>query len=73
MATERIMDHEFENGWCVKCRRLRVDVVCYGHPDITLSSGEKGLSCTGASNENEIQSLRDAWRRDREVWDKLFG
>lgn len=73
MTTERIMDHDFKDGWCIRCGRSRTDLVAYGHPDIKLDAGTEGLSCTGRTNEAEIFSLRDAWRRDRERWDKIFG
>ena len=76
MTTERIADHDFDlaTGRCVKCGRSRTELVAYGHPDIKLEPGENtGLSCSGRTNDSEIQSIRDAWRRDKEKWDRLFA
>ena len=79
---ETIMDHEFENGFCVKCGMSRTELVAYGHPDVKLEPGENtGLSCSerqpGGSprtNESEIASLRAAWKHDRETkWDRMFA
>lgn len=73
MPRETIMDHEFENGFCVKCGRARVELVAYGHPDMKLETGNTGLSCSGHTNEAEIANLRATWKRDREKWDRLFA
>jgi len=67
------MDHVFERGFCTKCGRKRTDLVAYGHPDVKLEAGPTGLSCSGHTNDTEIASLRNAWKRDREQWDKMFG
>lgn len=67
------MDHEFEDGFCVKCGRARVELVAYGHPDMKLEPGLTGLSCSSQTTNDEIASLRAAWQRDREKWDRLFA
>ena len=63
--TERIMDHEFENGFCQKCGRGRTELVAYGDPKVTIETGSSGLSCSGATNEAEIRNLRDVWQSDQ--------
>ena len=78
MTTERIADHEFEPGYgyCINCGRSRTELVAYGHPDMKLEPGENtGLSCKrgGPTTEAEIDSIRGAWLKDREKWEKLFG
>jgi hypothetical protein len=68
------MDHDFLGGWCVKCGRGRMELVAYGHPDVKLEPGANtGLSCSGQTTNSEIESLRSAWKRDREKWDKVFA
>ena len=68
------MDHEFSDGFCVKCGRARVELLAYGHPDVTIEPGNStGLSCSGQTTESEIANLRAAWKRDREKWDRLFA
>jgi len=73
MADEVIMDHVFSDRFCTKCGRSRTELVAYGHPDMKLETGNTGLSCSGHTNATEIESLRAAWKRDREKWDRLFG
>jgi hypothetical protein len=73
-GTERIMDHEFQDGRCVKCGRSRTELLAYGHPDIQLEPGlDTGLSCNGQTTNAEIESLRAAWKKEREKWDKVFA
>lgn len=68
---EKIMDHEFIGGVCTKCGRKRIDLLSYGHPDVVLKPGQHtGLSCSGGTTETEIESLRQAWRAERDRWDK---
>jgi hypothetical protein len=50
-----------------------MELVAYGHPDVVIEPGPAtGLSCTGQTTASEIESLRSAWRRDREKWEKVF-
>ena len=72
--SEQIMDHNFVSGFCTKCARSRTELVAYGAPSIEIEVGNSGLSCSGTTNASEIESLRAAWRKDRETkWDKIFG
>jgi hypothetical protein len=83
VTTERIADHDFDpsTGRCVRCAMARVDLIAYGHPDMPIQAGDNtGLSCSerqpGGSkrtNEAEIQSIREAWQREREKWQKMFS
>lgn len=63
--TEIIMDHTFENGFCTKCGRKRGDLVAYGDPNMKIATGDTGLSCSGHTNAAELESLREAWKRDQ--------
>lgn len=70
---EQIMDHTFENGFCIKCGRGRTELVAYGDPKVKLEPGNSGLSCSGATNEAEIRSLRETWRSDQDKYARIFS